>query len=564
MKKTNHGSINLVKILSPLKLKQKPLIWLFLAMLSLGTSRISANNIAVSGVTLTGRDISAGANNAANFTLVQFNVTWENSWRVPSGPSNWDAAWLFVKYRLTGGAWQHAFLNNTGHTAPSGSTIDVGLLTPGSAFNSTSNPGMVGFIYRSSNGAGTATYNNVRLRWNYGANGVGDNDVVDIRVYAVEMVYITQGSFSVGDGSSGLIAGNFRDAASNIPFAISGEGAITLGGTTAGNLGNNNSISMDSADDFSSSTTRTLPANFPKGFKAYYMMKYEISQQQYVDFLNTLTRAQQTNCVATDVASPKTAPGLSNRYVLAISTTVQNRNGVACDATIPANDPITFYCDLDGDGTGGETNDGQWLPCNFLSWNFTSSYLDWSGLRPMTELEYEKACRGNQTPVVDEYAWGSTTFTLITGISNSGQTNETITPTNANVNSIHATTGNPSTGIDGPVRVGVYATSTGTRVTSGAGYFGCMELSGSLWERTITVGNPGGRDYTGNHGDGALNASGYADQSSWPVNTYGSGRRGGQWTAHSRYWKVSDRLSSSSTAVCTCAWNGGRGVRTAP
>ena len=38
-------------------------------------------------------------------------------------------------------------------------------------------------------------------------------------------------------------------------------------------------------------------------------------------------------------------------------------------------------------------NDGLYIPLH-ISWSDMSAYLDWSGLRPMTELEYEKACRG--------------------------------------------------------------------------------------------------------------------------------------------------------------------------
>lgn len=85
----------------------------FLCLLSF-TAR--ANDIAVSNATLTGQD--AGA----DFTLVRFDVNWSNSWRTNSGPSNWDAAWVFVKFRIEGGAgctpgaWQHATLSATnGH-----------------------------------------------------------------------------------------------------------------------------------------------------------------------------------------------------------------------------------------------------------------------------------------------------------------------------------------------------------------------------------------------------------------------------------------------------------------
>src|SRR5689334_2843436 len=99
---------------------------LILLFLSVG---LSANNILVSNVSLTGQNISAGPNNPANFIMVQFTVGWENSWRLSTAPANWDAAWVFVKYRINGGDWQHALLNNNGNVAPAGSTIDAGLLT---------------------------------------------------------------------------------------------------------------------------------------------------------------------------------------------------------------------------------------------------------------------------------------------------------------------------------------------------------------------------------------------------------------------------------------------------
>ncbi len=47
-------------------------------------------------------------------------------------------------------------------------------------------------------------------------------------------------------------------------------------------------------DDFNDATARSLPAAFPKGYAAFYIMKYEISQEQYVGFLNKLTQTQQT------------------------------------------------------------------------------------------------------------------------------------------------------------------------------------------------------------------------------------------------------------------------------
>ena len=55
-----------------------------------------ANNIALGTATLTDENVTEGC------VYVTFDVTWEHSWRMSSGASNWDAAWLFVKYRVGG------------------------------------------------------------------------------------------------------------------------------------------------------------------------------------------------------------------------------------------------------------------------------------------------------------------------------------------------------------------------------------------------------------------------------------------------------------------------------
>lgn len=47
-------------------------------------------------------------------------------------------------------------------------------------------------------------------------------------------------------------------------------------------------------EDFADATSKTLPAAFPKGFNAFYCMKYEITQGQYADFLNKLSLTQAT------------------------------------------------------------------------------------------------------------------------------------------------------------------------------------------------------------------------------------------------------------------------------
>src|SRR5882762_7012723 len=95
------------------------------AVIALLAMMASANNIQVSRITLTG-------NNSANqFVLIGFDLSWDNSWRISTGPANWDAAWVFAKFRLKGQTtWNHAILHyvngsggGDGHTVPSGAVI---------------------------------------------------------------------------------------------------------------------------------------------------------------------------------------------------------------------------------------------------------------------------------------------------------------------------------------------------------------------------------------------------------------------------------------------------------
>ncbi|MCB9178869.1 MAG: hypothetical protein H6590_05555 [Flavobacteriales bacterium] len=89
--------------------------------------------------------------------------------------------------------------------------------------------------------------------------------------------------------------------------------------------------------------TQAPVATYPNGYNAYYCGKYEISQQQYVDFLNTLTRPQQNARTATDLSDGITS--VTNVYVMSNGIGVFNRNGIRCDAIIDAtatlNSPVT-------------------------------------------------------------------------------------------------------------------------------------------------------------------------------------------------------------------------------
>jgi formylglycine-generating enzyme required for sulfatase activity len=431
----------------------------------------------------------------------------------------------------------------------------VGLLTPGSAYNATTNPGMGAFIYSDATGLfPTFSKTGVQLCWKYGDNNIDDNAWVDIQVFAIEMVFVPQAAFNVGTGGteSGSFTNGYWTSGATIALPIASEAALNIAQST-GSLWGTSSTGNNTIGD-----AGTLPAAFPKGYGAFYCMKYEISQQQYVDFLNNIKTAQ---------SSFRYASGSNvDRYAITVSNWIYST-----------------------------TN--PYVACNNLSWGDLAAYLDWSGLRPMTELEFEKACRGVASEIGNEYAWGNTVLTQNINLNNANLANETGSAT-ANCEygsgtSYYYNGGYESWWVpDGPamypMRVGVFATATSGRVEAGATFYGILDMSGNVRERAITVGNPEGRSFAGTHGDGELDVTtGDANVTSWPATSAtGVGFRGGNWFQQSPYLRVSDRQEAAYTNAgryeVTYAWIiyhyptyplgsktlwldfGGRGVRSAP
>ncbi|HRD56970.1 MAG TPA: SUMF1/EgtB/PvdO family nonheme iron enzyme [Ferruginibacter sp.] len=442
-----------------------------------------ANDVVVTNVSLTGQTTSGPLN--THYTNVQFSINWKNSWRTNTNESNYDGCWVFVKYRKQStSVWLHATINASGQTAPAGSTVQP------------SSDGKGVFVYRNANGTGDVNYANAAIRWNYGADGVLDNENVEVKVYAVEMVYIPQSPFNLGNASAETY--KFRDGAVDTWFPITSENAINCG-TAAGEL----------YADGNFDNSGTIPAAFPKGYNAFWILKYEFSKQQYVDFLNTL-----------DQASANT------------------RNSIGATGSVPAmtvTQPERAVNNLSG--------------INVLAW------LDWAALRPMTELEYEKAARGgNNTPGPLEYAWGNTTISVISSGQNIGTSTETWTAGNANL----------AGGQGVPMRCGALATATSNRTQSGGSFYGVMELSGNVQEPVVYAGTAG-RMFTGLHGDGILDANSEANVTDWPSNTNNSSmiQRGGGFADNSPQLQMSDRVYTPMWLTSAYGYLGGRGVRTA-
>jgi formylglycine-generating enzyme required for sulfatase activity len=533
-------------------LLNKAILISFIDILLFIPNNLKANGVSVSNVSL------GPQNTSQDYTMINFDISWQNSWKITTGePYNWDACWVFAKFRKkTTFDWKHCTLNWVNGTGAAD-----GHIVPGNAIIRSSNDNGAGgaygvFIYHATDmPQGPVSYTGVGLRWNYGVDGLNDADSVEICVFAIEMVYVPQGSFYLGDGTTTNITGQFEAGTSGNPFLVTSENAITLGGGAPGSLGNHNASGMATADDFNNSSSQTLPAAFPKGYKAFYCMKYEITQEQYVEFLNKLTYNQQntrTGWAPNSGAGTAVLGGGNYRNRIEIMT-----QGIAA----PTNQPAVYASELNNNGNYNDATDGQNIACNFLSWADVAAYLDWAALRPMTELEYEKACRGPSifTPNANEYAWGNTSITPATGITNPGANNETASNAGANI----AT--NNTAGVQGPMRVGNFGQGVNTRVASGATYYGIMEMSGNVWERVVSVGNPTGRAFSDVNGDGVLNATGDANQATWPgTGATGAGFRGGVWSLNFTVSRISDRQYSSNINSARHQNFGGRGVRTAP
>ena len=349
---------------------------------------------------------------------VKFDIVWANSWR--HGVFH-DAAWVFFKVRVNeASAWQHVRLAADKVLNPAG----YGQKKEGTPLEFVVPDGKDGFtgmfVRRAQDGVGGVETREVTAVVEWGTNiqpatpetlkPETRNLKPEIRAFGVEMVYIPEGPFYVGRGSeepfptSGYGGGGmeqnwlyrynrkdgqdftarFQYSANPVAdsyittsppqrfpaYLVTGAGPIPTG-KQEGSLW---AVGMKPADK------GTIPAAFPNGYAAFYCMKYPwISQGQYADFLNTLTAAQ---------AKIRYWPH-GHGDALEGGGAAVRRAGKSPQYTFSATDP-----------------DGM---CPWLSWADGTAYAAWAGLRPMTELEYEKAIRGPELAAPNQVApsyWG--------------------------------------------------------------------------------------------------------------------------------------------------------------
>jgi hypothetical protein len=408
----------------------------------------AATTLRLSNATVAPRD--------AKTATIRFDVTWERSWR---HEVNHDAAWVFFKVKPAGATeWQHVrlaadrVLNPAGYGQAEGTPLDF--IVPGGP------EGFAGmFLRRAEFGQGTVKATKVSAVWDMtAATGVTMDVKTEVRACGIEMVYVPEGSFLLGwEGKQPNAFYMYTDGAhTDTPYRVTGPGAIPTG-RAKGKLWALGAEPEDGGE---------IPADFPNGYAAMYYMKSHIKRGPYADFLNTLP--------------PEQAAGFYRER-----KTPVERKGTP---------PNYVYWSTEQDW--GHHQEG-------LNWAEAAAYAAWAGLRPMTELEYEKAMRGPMEP-----GWAQGTE----------QSHKIAYPT----------------------------------------FWGMYDSSEWMtWaEHPVTVANAKGRSFRGTHGSGKPELPG-----DWPqADGLGSGTRGG-WD----YIHPSNRKGATDPAAPERrGWYVWRGVRTAP
>lgn len=500
---------------------------------------VLANDLSISNIVLEDRDPSAGT------VVVKFDLSWKNSWKTKI---NHDAVWLTIRLQdstANPSAKQLCDLKTSGLTpldTDIGSNSSLEIYIPEDKKGAFVRPSVFG-------ANATVSTTELELKVNYESCGFSSTDNVYVSVFGLEMVFIPEGEFYAGDYSSS--SASFVEGSSDTdPWYISDSSAIGVSNPSSDGY---RYVSANNANEDSTGSSFTISSDFPKGYQSFYVMKYEITEGQWTEFVNSLPSAEARAAHDLTDSSHKN------------SDSVIARNTISCSGS-------PLFC----------TTDRPYRAVGYLSWMNLSAFLDWAALRPFTELEFEKMSRGPLLPVESEYAWGTTDITAASTLSGTDEDGtETVSTTNANAryNNISLTGGDSGNGSEyasGPLRIGIFADSSATRITSGAGYYGVMELSGNLSEQVVTIGNTSGRLFEGTHGDGALTQTsgyaGHADEVDWPgmdgvtergvTGASGAGLRGGGYSDSASRLQVSDRQVAASGVETGNANVGGRGART--
>ncbi|MEI7528064.1 MAG: kelch repeat-containing protein [Elusimicrobiota bacterium] len=427
------------------------------------------NNLAVTDVSLSG---ATGLGVKVNFSIRENNTSAGTS---PGGGDYNTADWIFVKFSTQAGAegtWNHA-------TLASGGGVGVGgALT----IASDKKGAFVDHLVNYALWQATAS-----VVWNYAADGVSAANA-QVKVFAISMVKIPQGSFV-------YMAGGSANTNYNTPTNYNGglQATITGPGVATGNGSNN--------------LPSGAPVGWPNGYNGFYIGRYEITQGQYADFLNT---------VASSTAAARHEETVSSDHNITNAGAYPNK-----------------YAAVDRNAAK-----------NYLSVADAWSYLSWAGLRPPTEMEWEKAGRDISDTITDArtYPWGNTT-----------PGTATYTPPNKGGTHIRNYLNYNSNKV---LDVGRYMSGDvyRTAAETGASPWGIADLAGNVWEvilNSVYASVP-------------LNGSGTVVwPAGWPTpGGAGYGLRGGSRYGNVTDSRVSDRVNAGWSASDRGSLIGARCART--
>ena len=428
-------------------------------------SQSPVNHLAISGANLYDATNAGLAN--IGFTVAENNITTGTSANL--GAYN-TADWIFVKFSTMSGvdgSWNHATLT--------GGSVDAGAALTAAS----DNKGV--FLDHNANSAYWTA--GATVTWNFGADNIVLSKV-RVKVFGISMVRVPAGSFVYNAGG--------------------------VGGNTPVNYGGGSQVTVASANDIPTGAA----SGWPNGYNSFYVGRYEITQGQYADFLNTVWS--------------------STAAVLGSTGTVANGHNITYT---PANAYGTRYAAVDRNAAK-----------NYLSVSDAWSYLSWAGLRPPTEMEFEKAGRDLASDA-RVYPWGNAVPDTVT-----------YTPPNEGGTCIRRYANyNNTVGCSKVLAVGRYMSGDvyRTPAETGASPWGIADLAGNVWEFILNCA------YTSVPVNG--NGTVYWP-SGWPApassGSVAYGVRGGSWINNAADVRVSARYNADWAYTDRSYVAGARGCRT--
>ena len=358
--------------------------------------------------------VSVETGGAADGRTVAVRIEWRHAWR---DARNHDGVWVVVRDRERP-ATPIAKLLPGGARSLGGGTHDAEIAVTADGVGAFVAPRLT---------PGEERVDPVVLRVELRL--AGDSVPTSPFATGLEMVYIPAGAFELGDADAqaraqGSLFAVDEDPGAPTRYEVRDESAIAVAdepGALWYEVGGEPQYRGDRAGP--------IPEGFPKGTRAFWIMKREFRQGDWAAFLAAL---------------PPVARALRWRPPAA------SAEGAACFS----------LADVDGVPVASAPA----RPLQFVSWDDTCALLDWHRLRPLTELEFEKAARGPVAPCALDFPWG---------IADAAPVLRRVESTR-------------------DLRHDGAAAEAGgdaaARIARGASYFGVLDLAGSVWERVVAAG----------------------------------------------------------------------------